>query len=316
MLYAIIGILVIIADQWVKWWVSAGGTGESGFALIPGVLSMVNVHNKGAAFGFLASGNPRIYFIILTGVFTLLVILALATKFISGPVSRWSIVLVTAGGLSNCIDRVINGYVQDMFKIEIPFLDWFPVFNVADVFITVFCLLFVLAVIFGRPRKEEDDLDLDDEFEDSYEEEPAPERTSAKERRAARKAARAAAYEEDAALIEEPPVRSRRSAPRHEEPVEAPAPRTQRRAAQPAPAADPFAEWDRVNAQAEPAPRRQTRTEAAAPRQVRTEAPARPAQRPAAPAAQPKPAAPKKAEPARKPASESFDLDDILAEFK
>ena len=78
MLYAIIGILVIIADQWVKWWVSAGGTGETGFSLIPGVLSMVNVHNDGAAFSFLAGSNARIYFIALTGIFTLLVIIALA----------------------------------------------------------------------------------------------------------------------------------------------------------------------------------------------------------------------------------------------
>ena len=102
----------------------------------------------GAAFSFLSGSGARIYFIIATGVFTVLVIIALATNFISGKVSRWSLVLVTAGGLANCIDRVIYGYVQDMFKVE---LFNFAIFNVADVFITVFAIVFVLAMIFEKP---------------------------------------------------------------------------------------------------------------------------------------------------------------------
>ena len=88
------------------------------------------------------------------------VIIALATKLISGKLARWSIVLVTAGALSNCLDRVLYGYVQDMFKTE--FMN-FPVFNLADVFITVFAIVFALAVIFGKTRRDEDD---DYEFED------------------------------------------------------------------------------------------------------------------------------------------------------
>ncbi len=305
MLYAIIGILVIIADQWVKWWVSAGGTGVSGFSLIPGVLSMVNVHNDGAAFSFLANSNARIYFIVLTGIFTLLVIIALATKFISGPVSRWSIVLVTAGGLSNCIDRIINGYVQDMFKFDIPALDWFPVFNVADVFITVFAILFILAVLFGKGKRPEDDYDFEDEFEDAEEEEPV--RPSARERRAERKAAR---RREKAA--EEPAVEAPKPVRRREAPV-------QPSQEDDAPAADPFAEWDRAVAETQkPARPARTQAEPSAPAQQPRPA-ARPVERPAAaPVQPPKPVAPKPAAPKAesKPVSESFDLEDILAEFK
>lgn len=108
------------------------------------------------------------------------VILALATNFISGRVARWSIVLVTAGGLSNCIDRVISGYVQDMFKIE---LFNFPIFNVADIFITVFCLVFVFAIIFEKDRP--DDY-YDDEFDDEDdEEEDRPPRRKLREQKRA-----------------------------------------------------------------------------------------------------------------------------------
>lgn len=168
MLYAIVGMLVIILDQGVKYWVTTNlMVGTVTEPLIPGVLSLVRLHNDGAAFSFLAGGGARIYFIILTAVFTVAVIIALVTNFISGKFGRWCLVLVTAGGLSNCLDRVLYGYVVDMFKIE---LFDFAVFNVADIFITVFCLLFIIYIIFGgedKRAKAEDEFDEeDDEDED------------------------------------------------------------------------------------------------------------------------------------------------------
>ena len=168
MLYAIVGMLVIILDQGVKYWVTNNIMLDVVTEpLIPGILSLVRIHNDGAAFSLLAGGGARIYFIILTGIFTVAVIVALATNFISGRFSRWCLVLVTAGGLSNCLDRVLYGFVVDMFKVD---LFNFAVFNVADIFITVFALLFIVAMIFGRDpvdsrRPDEFDED-DDEDED------------------------------------------------------------------------------------------------------------------------------------------------------
>ena len=53
MLYSIVGILVIIIDQLVKFWVEDTLFGTDIVRFIPGVISLVNVHNYGAAFGFL-----------------------------------------------------------------------------------------------------------------------------------------------------------------------------------------------------------------------------------------------------------------------
>ena len=329
MLYAIIAVLVIIVDQWVKYWVSGAIPIEStGVPLVNGILSLVNVHNDGAAFSFLSGANARIYFIVLTGVFTVAVIIALATRFVSGPLARWSLVLVTAGGLSNCIDRIIYGYVQDMFKID---LFNFPVFNVADVFITVFCILFALAIIFGRDRKK-DDFDYDDEFAEEDLEEEEEEKPRRVSRKAAKRAAAAAAAQEEA------PARktSRKGRKKGEEEDEYEQFKAQRAARQqaeaearaaaaakaeaeaaaarqqaqekPAPAVeDPFAAWERANA------RQQAAQQAAAP--------VEPAPAPAVHAA-PETSAPA---PARKPAAKpsvepdlnmDFSLEDILAEFK
>ncbi len=170
MLYAIVGILVIILDQGVKYWVTTNlMVGTVTEPLIPGILSLVRLHNDGAAFSFLAGGGARIYFIILTAVFTVAVIIALATNFINGRFGRWCLVLVTAGGLSNCLDRVLYGYVVDMFKID---LFDFAVFNVADIFITVFALLFIVYIIFGGEGKSEKEDEFDEDDDEDADREP------------------------------------------------------------------------------------------------------------------------------------------------
>ena len=287
MLYSIVGILVIILDQAVKFWVSDTLFGADVVTFIPGVLSLVNVHNDGAAFSFLSGSGARIYFIVATGVFTLLVIIALATNFIRGKFSRWCLVFVAAGGLGNMIDRIIYGYVQDMFKVE---LFNFAIFNVADVFITVFAILFALSMIFERPESDKIDVLYEDD-----EEEEKPQKLSRKERKALKAAEKKAATLEAAADADQPEVsvpekksavRSARKArqDKYEQEYEeykaqqravlskkkagtkaepAPAPKAVPDAAAPAfapdegkpaakaEAADPFAAWELANARAE-----------------------------------------------------------------
>jgi lipoprotein signal peptidase len=176
MLYAIVAVLVILADQLIKLYVSADSFRP--MELIPGVLNMTKVENTGGAFGLLGGEIPTYWFIIIAGVFTVLVVIALATRFVNGWLARWSLVLVTAGGISNCIDRVINvrptGHVVDMFQFA--FWKSFPVFNLADIFISVFCIVFILAILFGRDQKdqgaEDDEFVEDEELDEEPEEEP------------------------------------------------------------------------------------------------------------------------------------------------
>lgn len=180
MLYAIVALLVIILDQWTKFWVAghiALNTGSR--ELIPGLIKLVNIHNDGAALGFLSGKNAGMLFIILCAVFTIFVIIALATKLIKSSVGRWSLLFIMAGGLSNCIDRLLSGYVQDMFMPT--FMDKLPIFNVADIFITVFCLVFILFVLFGGRRDEDEDEEEDDEEEELEDDEEDDDRIESEE---------------------------------------------------------------------------------------------------------------------------------------
>ena len=346
MLYSIVAMLVVILDQAVKYWVTNTLMGYDIVKFIPGVISLVNVPNDGAAFSMLSGGGARIYFIIVTVVFCVAVILALATNFISGRVARWSLVMVAAGGFANCIDRVIYGYVVDMFKVE---LFNFAIFNVADIFITVFAIVFALAIIFEKPQKDEDDEDdYDDEEEEDGEDEDrkrrpllsrfrrdkAEDEDEEEEERPSR--GKKAKFEEEYQEYKAS-QRPGRAAPqtRTKEPA-APvrhAPQAQAPKARPAAPAnnDPFAEWERANAKVDA-----QRAGSYAARamdvpvqpQARPAAPQQPAYRPPVqrPAQQPVPQAPAPVEPAARPsapqpkpaapASSEFDLDDILNEFK
>ncbi len=318
MLYSIVSVLVIILDQAVKNWIANTLPGKDVVLFIPNVISLVNVQNDGAAFGFLSGGGARIYFIVITGVFTVAVIIALATNFISGRLSRWSLVLITAGGLSNCIDRIIYGYVQDMFKVE---LFDFAIFNVADIFITVFAFVFALAMIFER--QEDDD---EDEYYDEEEEEK-----EAKPKRERKPLLSRFKREDSLDQDDEPeplPRAGRKSRKsdydkEYEEYKAQRAAREQAQRTQPSipqsPTADPFAEWEKANAKlgVKPTQTPAYRKPVSRPTEELQPTPAAPKpgyRQPAAPAVPTAPTVP--AAPVKPKSGEDFDLDDILAEFK
>ena len=154
MLYAIVAVIILIIDQAVKYWTTLNiPLNSEPSSFIPGLIELNNVHNKGAAFGILS--DARWFFIILTVVFVVVVVYLLSKNIIKGKLGRWMLVLVMAGGIGNCIDRVINGYVVDMFNFQ--FME-FAVFNVADIFITVSGVIFCLYLIFHKETAEEEEV--------------------------------------------------------------------------------------------------------------------------------------------------------------
>ena len=166
MLYAIIAAIILIGDQWLKYWVTVNITLSTGEAtLIPGVVKLVNIHNSGAAFGLLGdAAYARWLFLGIAALFIIVIVVVLAKHLFKSRFANWCAVMALAGAVGNCIDRALYGYVVDMFKVE--FMD-FAVFNVADVFLVVACLAFVIYLIVDLFRgKDEDDDDEDDEDDD------------------------------------------------------------------------------------------------------------------------------------------------------
>ena len=175
MLYAIIAAIILIGDQWLKYWVTVNITLSTGEAtLIPGVVKLVNIHNSGAAFGFLSdAAYARWLFLGIAALFIIVIVVVLAKHLFKSRFANWCAVMALAGAVGNCIDRALYGYVVDMFKVE--FMD-FAVFNVADVFLVVACLAFVIYLIVdlfrGKDDDDEDEDDDDDEDDEDDDEKP------------------------------------------------------------------------------------------------------------------------------------------------
>ena len=185
MLYAIIAAIILIGDQWLKYWVTVNitlSTGEA--ALIPGVVKLVNIHNSGAAFGLLGdAAYARWLFLGIAALFIIVIVVVLAKHLFKSRFANWCAVMALAGAVGNCIDRALYGYVVDMFKVE--FMD-FAVFNVADVFLVVACLAFIIYLIVdlfrGKDDDGEDDDDEDDEDDDGEDDDEKPRRAGRRSR--------------------------------------------------------------------------------------------------------------------------------------
>ncbi len=119
--------------------------------VIEGILSLTFVENQGAAFGILQ--GYRWLFVFLTVV----IICFISYYYIKMPKSRpylWirvSLVLISAGAIGNCIDRLFRKYVVDFLQFD--FIR-FPVFNIADIFVVVGTILLAVVMLFFI--KEED----------------------------------------------------------------------------------------------------------------------------------------------------------------
>ena len=138
---ALLAVLIGL-DQALKYWtVSHLALGESA-QLIPGVLQLTRMPNYGAAWSSL-SGKTAVL-LVITAALMIAVAWLLIKKIVRHPLGVTAGLFILGGGLGNMIDRVRLGYVVDMIQTE--FMN-FPVFNVADCFISCGCILLMLHLI-------------------------------------------------------------------------------------------------------------------------------------------------------------------------
>ncbi len=149
MVYIIIIAVLVALDQLVKYAVSQGMSLGDSIPVIQDVFHITSVHNYGAAFSSLQ--GQRVILIVLT-----LALIAVCAVYLwrhrknRSKIMLTAIAAIIAGGIGNLIDRLSRGYVVDMFDFRV-----FPVFNVADICVTLGCVALCVYLIFfeGRSRK-------------------------------------------------------------------------------------------------------------------------------------------------------------------
>ena len=151
MQYILLAALMIALDQVVKYWALTSLQAQQTIPLLENVFHLTYVENRGAAFSLFAQFDSRWIFVVLAVIVSVAIMVVLYKHLIQTALGRWSLVLVAAGALGNAIDRVAHGFVVDLFDFR---LIHFPVFNVADIFICVGGVLFVIYFLFQH--KDED----------------------------------------------------------------------------------------------------------------------------------------------------------------
>ena len=138
-------LLMVALDQAVKQWARVYLLPVGRIPLIEGWLGLRWATNTGAAFGILQGGR---WFFIAVTIVVIGAVLVYEFKFPYTSMYMWvriPLALILAGGIGNFIDRMLFGYVVDMF--EFLFIN-FPIFNVADIFLVLGTLGYMFAVLF------------------------------------------------------------------------------------------------------------------------------------------------------------------------
>ena len=145
-LAAIFGlVLLLIFDQWTKLLAISHLKGQADIELLPGIFSLHYLENHGAAFGILRD-QQWVFLILAAGFLVAAVILYLRMPFTARMIPlRIITVFIAACAVGNMIDRLFRHYVVDFLYFSL--ID-FPVFNVADIYITCCAVLLVLFVVF------------------------------------------------------------------------------------------------------------------------------------------------------------------------
>ena len=151
---SILFVFFVIIDQATKYLAKTSLSGKSDFSVLPNIFSFHYLENAGAAFGLLQ--NKTIFFVIIT----IVIIGVIIYFYLKIPkekkynLLRFTCALLAAGAIGNFIDRIIYTHVIDFLYFE---LINFPVFNIADCYVTCSAvLLFYLLIFYYK----EDELDF------------------------------------------------------------------------------------------------------------------------------------------------------------
>ena len=150
-LFAAAAAAILIIDIITKLIVSGQMELGSTVSIIPGILEFTYVQNTGAAWGMLSDKQA------LLQVFTAVLMICLLYYAVKhrktlSKLELISLGLILGGGLGNFISRIVRGYVVDFLNIQI-----IPVFNIADIGVTVGCFLLVYSTLLAVRKEDADE---------------------------------------------------------------------------------------------------------------------------------------------------------------
>ncbi|MFW5998249.1 MAG: signal peptidase II [bacterium] len=128
-------IIIVILDQWIKYLVDNSFQYGQSYPIIQDIFHLTYVRNTGAAFGILKDYTEVFILLSIIVIIFMIIILYKSPKNI---ILELGIGLIIGGAIGNLIDRIRLGFVIDYIDLQI----W-PVFNLADIFVTIGTIIFI-----------------------------------------------------------------------------------------------------------------------------------------------------------------------------
>ncbi len=152
----LLSLVVIILDQWTKWLAETNLTFLEPVPVIEPFLNWTLAYNYGAAFSFLADagGWQKWFFAGLALLMSLFLIGYLAKAPRQAKLLSLGLALVLGGAVGNLIDRLLHGHVIDFIHVHYADVWHYPIFNIADIGISIGVLLIVIDMLFLEKKRE------------------------------------------------------------------------------------------------------------------------------------------------------------------
>ena len=184
--------LAVFFDQYTKYLAVSNLKDQNAYVLIDKVLELYYIVNIGSSWGMLAGQKALILFISAVIVALCIFMIFKSPEDVKFIPFNISLSMIIAGGIGNGIDRIRYSYVIDFIYFKAIN---FPVFNVADIFVSLAFLSFLFLLVFvynedefnkcfGNFKKKEavkETAEAKEETKEETKEEPAAETESAEE---------------------------------------------------------------------------------------------------------------------------------------
>ncbi len=144
--YGILFVILLVLDQITKYFAKLEFVDGDSFVIIPKALKLIYHENDGAAWGIFSGKAYLLTFITAAAVLVMAYLFFKLPRIKKYNALRYILVFIAAGAAgNNLIDRILFGHVIDFIYFEL--ID-FPVFNVADIYITCSTVLFAILLLF------------------------------------------------------------------------------------------------------------------------------------------------------------------------
>ena len=149
----IIAIIIVILDFFIKTIVKQNMELLENIVIIPNFFNITYVENTGAAFSIFE--NNKYFLIIISIIILFLILKHIKENKLNQKLEIISFGLILGGLLGNLIDRIVYSRVIDYLSFNI-FGYMFPVFNLADIAITIGVFMLIIVLIKQEKKKVDD----------------------------------------------------------------------------------------------------------------------------------------------------------------